>query len=313
MFLALGSCESRRLGIAGENTASVYSGMEFLKAFNLHEDELAKGHVAVIGGGNSALDAARVALRQKNVESVTILYRRTQEEMPAFDEEIKAAEEEGIKVETLVSPIRIHAEKGRLTGVECIRNVLGEMDASGRRKPVPNPGTETIFETDTLIVAIGEQPRTDFLAEAGIDIGTRKNVIADEKTLLTSRPGVFAGGDVATGSNTVVEAIAAGKRAAVVIDRHLRSLELTQPATVQLPKVYIEPVTAETTTLDQAARVDSPTLTAGSRRKTFAEVEGVISEDQAKQEAARCLRCDLDFTQPRKEEEETLAVGGTKA
>ena len=274
---------------------------------------MAKRRVGVVGGGNSAVDAARVALRQENVDSVTIFYRRTRQEMPAFEEEIEAALDEGIQLETLVSPARIHCADGRLTALECIRNRLGDLDASGRRKPVPIAGTEKTFPVDTLIVAVGEEPRTGFLAAAGVEIGTKKGVLTDTETLLTTRQGVFAGGDVVTGSNTVVAAIAAGRKAADVIDRYLKGQELQQPARPRVPTVYVEPVEPTAIRADQADRVKPPMASIESRRRSFAEVEDTISEENARREAGRCLRCDLEFTQVKQEETDDLATGRQKA
>jgi NADH-quinone oxidoreductase subunit F len=313
VFLAMGSDESRRLNIEGEDSEHVYTGMQFLKAFNLHGVELAKRRVGVVGGGNSAVDAARVALRQRNADSVTIFYRRSRQEMPAFEEEVEAALEEGIRLETLVSPTRIHCTDGRLTALECIRNKLGDLDASGRRKAFSIAGTEKTFPVDTLIVAVGEEPRTDFLAAAGVEIGTKRGVFTDTETLLTTRQGVFAGGDVVTGSNTVVAAIAAGRKAAGVIDRYLKGQELRQPGRPQVPTVYVKPVEPTAIAPDQAGRVEPPMASIESRRRTFAEVENTISEENARREAGRCLRCDLEFTQVTQEETHSLATGRQKA
>lgn len=311
IFLAMGSHESQPLNIEGENVEGVYTGMQFLKAFNLQAKELAKGHVGVIGGGNSAVDAARVALRQENIESVTIIYRRTRQEMPAFDEEIEAALEEGIRIETLLSPLRIHSAAGRLTGIECIKNELADMDASGRRRPVPISGTEYTLSLDTLIISIGEQPKTDSLTTMGIKTDKRKRVLADPETLLTDRPGVFAGGDVLSGSSTVVNAIAAGKRAAAMIDRYLQGQKLRQPDKVQVPKFYIEPAKTDGLEPDKGKRAEPPNLPVEMRLRSFAEVEGALSEEEARREAGRCLRCDLEFTQPKKDGAESLVRKGT--
>jgi NADH-quinone oxidoreductase subunit F len=323
VFLAMGAHESWRLDLEGEDLEGVYPSMQFLKAFNLRAEELAHGHVGIVGGGNSAVDAARVALRQKNVTSVTLLYRRTRDEMPAYEEEIEAALEEGVTIETLVSPVKIHvrqeeieaalregveletlvspvriyAEEGRVVGIQCIRNRLGELDASGRRKPVPVPGTEFTLRLDTLIVAIGERPQSDGLAAMGLDVDKAGRVKVDPKTLATSMEGVFAGGDLVTGPNTVIDAIAAGKKVAQVIDRYLRGEPLAEPAQVKLPTVFLEPAVVSEEELENASRVVPPVLPPKGRRKNFNEVERSLSEEQARAEARRCLRCDLAFTQ----------------
>lgn len=302
ILLALGAHKSRPLQLENEDVEGVYPSIEFLKAFNMRDQALAKGRVGVIGGGNSAIDAARMALRQRNVESVTILYRRTREEMPAFAEEIEAAEQEGIELRTLVSPSRVIAENGKLKAVECLRNELGETDASGRRRPVPVPGTEQVIELDTLVVAIGEDSGVDAISPArtsGIEITRNNTVQVETKTLLTNRPGVFAAGDIVTGPNTVVDAIAAGKRAAVMIDRYIKGLEMIQPAEPCLPSIFVEPVPVNMDEIQEARRSETPRASIEWRKRNFAEVEVSLSVSEAACEAGRCLRCDLDFTRPK--------------
>jgi NADH-quinone oxidoreductase subunit F len=284
--------------------------MKFLKAFNLRGEELAKGCVGVVGGGNSAVDAARVALRQKGVERVTIFYRRTRLEMPAYQEEIEAALAEGVKLETLVAPGKILARDGRLTGIECVRNRLGDVDESGRRKPVPVAGSEFQVPLDTLIVAISEHPESDCLASVGMKFGVGGKLQIDEQTLCTDRAGVFAGGDLVTGPNTVVDAIAAGKRAAGVIARYLRGEALAEPPGARLPEVYIEPAAAAAEPAEDSKRATPPVLPAEARAKSFAEVESVLSPEEAAREARRCLRCDLDFTKPKEAPEPAAAAAG---
>ncbi len=342
VFLAIGAHKNQRLNLEGEDVGGVYTGMEFLKRFNLHRESLAKGRVGVVGGGNCAVDAARVAIRQEGVENVIIIYRRTRREMPAFEEEINAAIEEGILLETLISPVKIHAKKamkkapleeeiaaaveegvsikaltsplkirsqaGRLTGIECIRNELGDIDSSGRRRPVPVAGTEHTIALDTLIVAIGEQPDVESLSSAGIEISRRGTLVADPETLRTSRQGVFAGGDVVSGPNTIIEAIADGKRAALMIDRYVKGEELKQPYAPALPRVYVEPTTTGDEESLETPRAKPPMLPIESRRRSFAEVEKSLSVEDATREAGRCLRCDLEFTQPKDEESELSAT-----
>ena len=329
VFLAIGADKSWGLGLEGEDTEGIYSSMQFLKAFNLKGEEMAKGHVGIVGGGNSAVDAARVAIRQKQVKSVTLLYRRTAQEMPAYAEEIEAALEEGIRLETLVSPtsiryiraaeaegvkvetfvepVKIDAKNGHLADIQCVRNKLGDVDSSGRRRPVPIPGTEFTIELDTLIVAVGERPDSDCLASMGLELDKGGRLRVDAKTLQTNRKGVFAGGDLVTGPNTVVNAIAAGRKAAGVIDRYLHGKELVEPPELKLPSVFIEPAVVSDEELEDAQRVEPATLNAKSRKKSFAEVEMALSVEQTIHEARRCLRCDLEFTQ-RKENEEAECV-----
>ena len=336
IFLAMGADKSWTLELPGEDLAGVYSSMEFLKAFNLRGEELAGGHVAIIGGGNSAVDAARVAIRQENVQSVSLLYRRTDQEMPAYAEEVDAAIEEGIKLETLVSPlkiryietarkegirvetmvqpVRIYSQAGRLVGIECIRNRLGDVDASGRRSPVPIPGSEHSLSLNTLIVAIGERPDSDCLTSMGLTLDRSGRVGVNRRTLATDREGVFAGGDVVTGPNTVADAIAAGKKAAGVIDRYLRGGPLVQAPEISLPEVFIEPADVSAEQRELAARAEPATIPVRSRKKNFAEVEMALSAEQAHAEACRCLRCDLAFTQRSEENDcHATAVEGASA
>ena len=316
VFLALGAHKSRRLNIEGEDITGVWPAIQFLKRFNLGHENLATGRVGVIGGGNSAVDAARVALRQEGVTGVTMLYRRTRHEMPALKEEIGEAIHEGVKLETLVTPVRIRSEGGRLTGVECRRNELGEFDRSGRRNPVPIPGTEFFVPLDLLIVTIGDEPDIDYMKSMGIEVTERGTLKIDPERMTTNRPRVFAGGDVVTGPNTVVEAIAAGKRAAAMMKRHLSGEPLELPREPARPRVYIPPATV---TEDEARseRVEPPTVPLAVRTRSFAEVELSLTDESARREARRCLRCDLDFTAPRKEPEpetaETVGAGGGAA
>ncbi|MFC1618928.1 FAD-dependent oxidoreductase [Candidatus Neomarinimicrobiota bacterium] len=298
IYLSMGAHKSRRMNLENEDADGVFSGMEFLKTFNLKGEELGKGHLGVVGGGNSAIDAARVAIRQQGVESVTIFYRRTRNEMPAYDEEIEAALEEGVNIETLIAPVRIITEEDRLVAIECIRNELGEVDASGRRLPVAVPGTETTIPIDTLVVAISEEPATEVVAPMGIELGKGQKIVADMETCLTALPGVFAGGDAVTGPNTVVEAIADGKRAAVMIDRYLRGEELHQPTAPRLPQVLLETNGRAVDIQDGSKRVAQPTIPAIARQHNFTEVVGSVSAEEALCEAGRCLRCDLEFTRP---------------
>jgi NADH-quinone oxidoreductase subunit F len=318
VFLAIGADKSWRLGLEGEDIKGVYTSMQFLKAFNLRGEEWAKGHVGIVGGGNSAVDAARVAIRQRSVKSVTLLYRRTVQEMPAYAEEVEAALEEGIRLETLVSPIKIRyidaalaegvkietfvepvkidAKNGRLADIRCVRNELGDFDVSGRRKPIPVPDTEFTIPLDTLIVAIGERPDSDCLGPMGLELDKGGRLKTDPKTFSTNRRGVFAGGDLVTGPNTVADAIAAGKKAARVIDRYLRGKELIEPPKRKLPEVFVEPAVIDRDQSEDMPRAEPPTLAAKSRKKSFAEAEMALSAEQAKCEARRCLRCDLEFT-----------------
>ncbi len=214
VFLANGALKNQRLGIPGEECERVVSGVDFLRSFNLGEEVKAQGKVAVIGGGNVAMDAARTAIRLGAGE-VAILYRRSRQEMPAFEEEIEAAEKEGAKVQYLVAPVEVLSENGRVAGVKCIRMQLGEKDETGRRRPVAIEGSEHTVDADMVIAAIGQSADLSFLKGA---------ITVDPLTLETSLPGVFAGGDAVSGPASVIEAMAAGRTAAASIGRYLSKL-----------------------------------------------------------------------------------------
>lgn len=308
VFLALGAHKSKPLNLENEDIEGVYPSIEFLKSCNVKDEQLAKGKVGVIGGGNSALDAARMALRQNDVESVTILYRRTREEMPAFEEEIEAADQEGIKIVTLVSPTNVVGTDGHLSSLECIQNELGDMDSSGRRRPVPIEGSEYKIDLDTLIVAIGEDSGIDTIVPARMSRieTTRWNTVKiDSATLLTNHTGVFAGGDVVRGPNTVIEAIADGKKAAVMIDRYLRGEKLVQKAEPNLPKTYLPVLADDSDEAPSLTRMELQRAPAEWRKRNFSEVEVSFSIEEATCEARRCLRCDLEFTKPKEKDNKT--------
>ena len=180
VFIATGAWKSMKLEIPGEDAQGVIQSLEYLKTVKLGRDVSVGRRVGVVGGGNSAIDAARVAIRDKGCEKVTILYRRTKAEMPAFPEEIEAVVEEGVAIEFLVAPVKVLTKDGRVTGVECLRMALGDKDASGRRRPVPIAGSEFSLELDTLIVAVGERSDTSYLcAKDGIDTRKGENIIVD--------------------------------------------------------------------------------------------------------------------------------------
>lgn len=232
IFIATGAGLPSFLGIPGENLLRVYSANEFLTRVNLMaafrfpetDTPIDVGRkVAVIGGGNVAMDAARCALRLK-AESVWVLYRRTEEELPARREEYENAREEGINFEFLVSPTEIIAdEKGYVKGIRIIRNCLGEPDESGRRRPVPIPDSESVLDFDTVIVAIGQNPNPLIPASCPeLKTGRHGVIITDPETCSTNIAGIYAGGDVATGAATVISAMGAGKKAARSIWEYLR-------------------------------------------------------------------------------------------
>jgi len=295
IYLAIGAHKSMKLRIPNEEASGVMEGTRFLREANLGRDLPSARKVGIIGGGNTAVDAARVWIHQHGTEKVTILYRRTRHEMPAYEEEIEAALEEGIDIQYLVAPVKIMTDNGMVIGVECIRMQLGEMDESGRRRPIPIEGSEFTVELDTLVSAIGERPDLSFI-QGGDGLKNTKwdTIVADSKTLLTTCDGVFAGGDVVTGPNTVVDAIAAGKTAANSIDRYLMGKSLDPDYTLCRPSMYVDPVELTEEEIEHAQSPSMPRLPVKARQKNFSEVELGMTEDLAVKEARRCLRCELE-------------------
>ena len=220
--------------------------------------------------------------------------------MPAFEEEVEALFEEGIRVQFLTAPKSIIAEKGKINALECIRMELGEKDKSGRRRPVAKEGTEFIIELDNLIVAIGEDADTDFLDKSDLKVSKWGTVETDPETMATNIEGVFAGGDVVTGANTVIDAMGAGKVAAEMIDKYLKGEKLEREYAVTRPSFYIRPVELTEEELQNSDRPVLEHLLAEKRRGNFAEVEMNMTEEAAVREARRCLRCDLDTEDARK-------------
>jgi len=293
VFIATGSWKSMKMGIPGEDAEGVMQSLAYLKAVNLGQTVPIGKRVCVVGGGNSAVDAARVAIRDPNCEKVTILYRRTKAEMPAFPEEVDAAIDERVEIQFLVAPVKVLTTNSRVTGVECIRMTLGELDASGRRKPVPVENSNFIVETDTLIQAIGERPDTTYLAPGdGISLA-KENIVVDGETFQTSRAGVFAGGDAVTGPNTVVEAMGAGKAAAETIEKYLEGRPLPRSHRLTRPSVYVKSVVLSEKEVAEAKRPKIPHVAVAGRSKNFKEVELGLGEPEARLEACRCLRCEL--------------------
>lgn len=219
VFVAVGANKSRRLDVEGEELQGVVHALEFLRREGLGMHVPIGNKVAVIGGGNVAIDAARMAKRL-GAKEVYVLYRRSREEMPANPWEVKEAQEEGVKIEFLVSPKKIFGKDNRVVGLECIRMELGEPDETGRRKPMPIEGSEFKWECDTVILAIGEEPDLSFLPKE-VEVGEEKTILVDPVTMETTKRGVFAGGDVVTGPASVIEAIVAGIRGANAIHQFL--------------------------------------------------------------------------------------------
>jgi heterodisulfide reductase subunit A len=284
VFLAVGAHGSSRLGVPGEDLPGVFQAVPFLRHLNMgHEANIGK-RVAVIGGGNSAVDAARCALRLG--AEVQLVYRRSRLEMPAAAWEVSAAEAEGVKLTLLAAPTKVLEKDGHVIGIQCIRMELGEPDASGRRRPVPIPGSEYTLEVDTVIAAIGQN-----VESAGLGVATdRDRLVVDPLTLETSVQGVFAGGDAVIGPASVVEAVGAGIQAAESVHRYLRGLDLREGRAQDYPRakdIEVVPMTP----VQRSPREHMPELTVPERVSGFKEVELGLTAEQAVAEAKRCLAC----------------------
>lgn len=294
VFIAAGAPQNIKLGIPGEDSEGVIDPIKFLKEYNLKDQSKIGKKAVVVGGGNTALDTARTALRLGS--EVTILYRRNRNEMPANIEEIEETLEEGIKIQFLTIPIKAHSQNGRLHKITCQKMELGKFDKSGRRKPEPLKGSEFDIPADTLIPAIGQKPDLAFLeGNSGLKVTSWNTLEVNPETMETNKPGVFAGGDVVSGPATVLEAMKAGQKAAESIHRYLRGHSLTHdylPTTSKLEVPAVE-VSAEERDYDQT-RPFSPKLPPEERIRNFNEVEHSMSKDAAVKEAQRCLRCDLE-------------------
>jgi heterodisulfide reductase subunit A-like polyferredoxin len=288
-FLGIGAHKDMKLGIPGEDLAGVIPGVKFLRELNLGKTPEIGKKVLVIGGGNVAMDVARSTLRLGC--EVTVVYRRTEQEMPANPWEIEHAKEEGVKFNYLTSPVEVVSEDGRITGLKCIRNELGKADSSGRRRPIEIPGSEFIMEADTVIPAIGQAVDTELIAGAAdITFGRSGNIVCDSSKMTTSIEDVFAGGDSVTGPATVIEAIAAGNKAAASIRNYLEGTDIPiEP--FMLPETPIEEINFKG--LVSSPRANMPMLGFERRIKSFEEVELGFTEEQARKEALRCVDCSV--------------------
>jgi NADPH-dependent glutamate synthase beta subunit-like oxidoreductase len=295
VFVAAGAHNGMKVGIPGEDLKGVYDAIEFLRDMNLGKDVVVGKRVAVIGGGNSAIDSARTALR-KGAELVELYYRRGKQDMPALLEEITAAEEEGVVFHFLMTPTEVLGYEGKVCGLKLIRMELKEYDSSGRGVPYPVEGSESEIIVDTVIEAIGQRPDTSYIKQDECEIGRGGTIIADKRTLVTQKRNVFAGGDVIGGPQTVVEAIAAGQRAASSIRRYLQGKELLP--LVERKQAY-KPIEISTTPptdeeVRAKARISAAEISIHSRKKSFREVKLTYTPEEAIEEASRCLRCDLE-------------------
>jgi len=291
VFVAIGAHRSQRLGIDGEDLKGVIHGVDLLRKVANGEKVPMGKKVAVIGGGNTAMDSARTALRLG--ADVSVLYRRTANEMLAIKSEIAAAREEGIQIHFLVSPVEVLGRKGKVEGIKCIKMQLGEPDKRGRRKPMPIAGSEFLIEVDTVIPAVGQVPDLDTLGDSGLEKTAWNTLKAREDDLSTNIPGVFAGGDAVTGSAMAIDAIAAGNHAAASIERYLKGMSVESvPKAKEKHVISLEEVKARgDVKLTVKERVKHETTPMRQRRTTFEEVEKALGEAAAVAEASRCLAC----------------------
>lgn len=288
-LLGIGAQECKSLGIEGESLQGVYSGIDFLRDANLGAASAPGRRVAVIGGGNVAMDAVRTA-RRLGSEEAFVIYRRSFNEMPANAEEIEECQQEDIRIDTLTNPIRILGEEGKVRAVECVQMTLGEPDESGRRRPLPVEGSEYRIPVDGVIQAIGQEADWSCLGpECACTVSEWGTMQVDSLTLQTDDPDIFAGGDAVTGPKTVIEAIEAGKQAAVSIDRFLRGADLRQGR--QRDWQAVENIPTEG--CQRIKRTQINRIEAQERLKGFAEVQLGLSEEQAATEARRCIACGI--------------------
>lgn len=293
-FFAIGAHASFTLGIAGEKDyPQVYGAVQFLLQTALGERHPPGQNIVVVGGGNVAIDAARTCLRL-GCSQVTLAYRRTHEEMPADREEVEQAEEEGVDLAFLTIPISILGRNGRVTALRCIRAEMVSSPGSNRNCPKPIEGTEFDIPADAIISAIGQQVEQHWLSELKNLHWTHRNTIrVNSATMETDMPGVFAAGDAVTGPATVVEAIGGGKRAAQAIDRYLCGIPQPKMPPVPVRRQRASCSEVPGTTKMILRRPEMPLLHIDRRRITFQQVELGYSENMAREESRRCLRCDI--------------------
>lgn len=287
IYMATGAHFPVKVNIPGENLAGVIHGIDFLKKVNLHKDVKLGNRVAIIGGGNTAIDSARTALRL-GAEKVMILYRRTQDAMPAYKEEVNEAVEEGIELIELANPVRfIGGKDGRVVKIECIRMKLGNFGEDGRRKAVAIEGSNFFIEVDTVIPAVSQHSDLPFTTVSELGLTPWGTFIIDNDTMMTTMPGVFSGGDVARGPDTVIQAIADGKKAAVSIDKYLGGKGILNKGTpIDIPDNYSDDEVVE------HRRFEVDLLDPDKRRHSFDEVDLGYHKLNAMAEAMRCLHCD---------------------
>ncbi|MDR1916192.1 MAG: FAD-dependent oxidoreductase [Synergistaceae bacterium] len=286
LFIAIGTQFPQRINIEGENLTGVIHGINFLKMVNLHKDVDIGENVVVIGGGNTAIDSARTALRL-GAKYVTLLYRRTIDMMPAYESEVLEAIEEGVEIVEMVQPIKILGKDGKVAKVVCSRMELGEFDSSGRRKSVPRQGKTFDLQADLVIPAISQLADLPFVSGENIGLTPWGTFTVNVDTMMTTQEGVFAGGDIIHGPDTVIQAIADGKKAAEMIDRYLGGRGILNKG----EEIHIQTKVDE----DEVAelkRYPLDMLPLEKRKNSFDEVVLGYHKLTAMAEAMRCLHCE---------------------
>jgi NADPH-dependent glutamate synthase beta subunit-like oxidoreductase len=289
IYLAVGAQKSVPLTIPGEDAEGVIGAVEFLRAYNSGKEVKVGKHVAVIGGGNSAIDAARTALRT-GARKVTIYYRRERKDMPAQEWEIRAAEEEGVRIMVLVAPLRVITQYGKATHVELTQMRLDRFDQSGRRQPKPILGSELREKAETVISAISQTPDMAFLRD-GDEIAIAEHRVKVDQHLHTTHPKIWAGGDMVTGPAMVIDAIRAGQEAARWMDKAIREAKGEKPWVAPKDEVIEIPFEVDEETKEQP-QTPIPEVSPSLRRNDFREVELGYTLEMAMAEARRCMRCD---------------------
>jgi NADH-quinone oxidoreductase subunit F len=300
VFLATGASKSRRLGVPGDDARGVVPATLFLKRVNLGEEPRLSGPAIVVGGGSTAMDAARSAWRS-GASPVTVVYRRGRAEMPAQEEEIEAAEREGIIVRTGLAPAEVVGRDGAVVGLRCIETrptAATPAVGGGSRTPwEPVPGTDLELPATTILVAVGEEPDPSILPEgAGIEVSGWAGIVADPRTLATGRAGIFAGGDVVSGPKTIIDAVASGRRAAASIHEYLAGVTDGEAVILAAVRYPTAPEGQLALDLSKRSRAHAPLpmIQAGS----FEATQVGFDERTARSEAGRCFRCDAVYSGP---------------
>jgi formate dehydrogenase major subunit len=290
VFIAIGAAQSQSLQCEGDHLA--LSGIEFLQSVAKDCPPELGDEVVVVGGGNTAMDAARTALRL-GAAKVRVIYRRSRQEMPCLMEEVEAAEREGVTMDFLAAPVCLERLSPGSLKLTCRRHILGEPDDSGRRQPIPQPGTEFFVECSTVVAAIGQSVDTSLAEREGLATSDW-GIAVDSKTLATHQPGVFAGGDAVLGADLAVRAVAAGRIAAVSIDQYLRGRPVTGPLekmNVEMRTIDDQERAAFFREIEKSPRPQICQIEMSRRLTSFDEVDPGLSETAATVEAHRCMTC----------------------